>query len=203
MIMDNLEKEIMKKVFIITKVSIMLLAVALLISIIGGVSAVSVDTVGLKTNPSTGSADVAATGETVVEYGVSSGYKLYVPVDFEFSDQIKTVESQVVVSNITLSTNQRLNLSVTSEHGWVLMQHELVNGVQKPVDTGDTIPYSMKFGTTILDKHDSKTCLITSVDAGNSDVSVDVTFELDTSVQITVAASYRDRLSFTAKIDTV
>ena len=201
--MDNLEKENMKKVFIITKVSILLLAVALLISIIGGVSAASGEVVGLKTNPSTGSATVAATGETVVEYGVTSGYKLYVPVDFEFSDQVRTVQSEVFVSNITLATNQKLNLSVTSEHGWVLMQHELKNGMQVPVDGGDSIPYSMEFGTTTLNEGEPRTGLITSISPGTSEQSVAVTFKLDDSAEITVAASYRDRLSFTAKIDTV
>ena len=196
----------MKKVFIITKVSILLLAVALLISIIGGVSAAASDeVVGLKTNPSTGSVDSPASGETLIEYGVSSGYKLYVPADFEFSDQVRTVESKVAVNNITLAPNQILNVSVSSAHCWVLMQHEVnSNGEMAEVSGGKTIPYSMKFDSTTLNSEGRVNHgLIKSISPGTAEDVVDVIFELDGSAQITVAATCRDRLTFIAKIDTV
>lgn len=195
----------MKKVFIITKVSILLLAVALLISIIGGVSAAPNGEVDLKVNPNTGTATIPAVGETVVVYGVTSGYKLYIPQDFEFNDQLWTVHSKVVVSNITLSTNQVLNVSVSSKHGWVLKQYDVLTGGEvQEVPGGETIPYSMTFGSTILSSGGgSHTGLITSIRSGIPEELVEVTFEIDDSALITVASEYRDRLTFTAKVETV
>ena len=143
-------------------------------------------------------------GETVVSYGVSEGYTLQIPSDFSFGPGKFEMTSEVKASSVSLYSNKMLNVTVTSEHQWELLEHVEVDGQMSVKNDGDSLSYSLSFTLDGEDKSysygdPSVTVPVLQVLEGISEKSTPLRFTLIDTTSSS-AGHFQDRLHFNANI---
>lgn len=177
------------------KVLMLLLTLALVLSMAGVVTAGNVETQNAQSGES---------GITTITYGVTEGFKLKIPVAFSFKVDDTTMDTSVSVESVSLTTNNVLNVTVTSHHGWKLVEHKLgANDQQEEVTNGAKLEYTMQVnsGEIYGDSEDDETSHVQLllVNPGVSSAQANLKFTL-VDVTSAKAASYQDKLYFSAHI---
>ncbi|MBP3444229.1 MAG: hypothetical protein J6J70_05840 [Methanocorpusculaceae archaeon] len=184
-------KKVMKKVLI--------LSLALMILMVGAVSAGDV-----LTQP----AQSGSSGITTISYGVTEGYSLSIPASFSFNTEGTVVTSKVEATGVSLRTDMVLNVTVSSDHQWRLMEHELVNDKQELVNGGGELDYTLSFTfDNTLEEYsyargEYMHIPVLLIEAGNPSGETELTFTL-TDTTHAKAAHYQDKLNFAASIQSV
>lgn len=186
----------MKKVVIIS------LTLALVVLMTGAVSATDVTLKDVTLS------QLEGYGETVVSYGISEGYHLQIPSDFEFTSVKKIRTSEVSATSVSLFSDQVLNVTVSSHHGWKLVEHEKNNQNQMvEVAGGSSLSYQMSFDRGLGEETYSETnpqqnVVVLLVSEGTSEKATDITFELLDTTNPS-AGHYQDKLYFVSEIQSV
>lgn len=188
------------------KVLMILLTLALVFSMAGIVSA-GTETVLLE--KAQVDATLAGKGITVVTYGVSSSYSLEIPVNFEFDNANDVRVTSVKVSDVTITTHELLNVTVSSTHGWNLVEHVISHTQGKDYDEVDDphmLSYSLTFNNGVEDVTcNNTTCPIgtkvdvLTVESGTTSGETQLTFTLSNDAP-QAAGIYVDKIEFNSKI---
>lgn len=183
----------MKKVLIIS------ITLALVFLMTGAVAAAEVSTKAATIT------ELKGYGETVVSYGVSEGYSLQIPSDFKFNANAETMTSEVRASSVSLYTGDMLNVTVSSHHGWKLVEHVTgSNGQMIEAENPSSLEYKLSF--TLNNEYQEYTAGSASekvpvlhVLEGYHEGSTDLTFTLVETTSSS-AGHFQDKLYFNAAI---
>ena len=174
------------------KTLMILLGIALILSMVGASSAISV----AQTLSPGGSSHYAPVTADPVYVTYSTGnvisYTVQVPADMTFSQL--TATGTVVVSGVLLAVNDVFNMTVVSEHGWNLMTHDAQG---RPIE-GHSIPYTMKVNGE-LKSSTASVSVINKINDGQIDGNYVLRFTMTDDA--TATGTYRDALTFTVQID--
>ena len=146
-------------------------------------------------------------GETVVSYGVSEGYSLQIPSDFKFTAGAHTMISKVSASSVSLYAGHMLNVTVSSHHGWKLVEHEAgssEHGEMIEVQGGDELAYKLSFTLNGVDKEYKENSVsnrvpVLQVLEGAYEGSTELTFTLLQTTSPS-AGHFQDKLYFNSEI---
>lgn len=180
---------------------VLILSLALMILMVGAVSA---DPGTVLTQP----AQSGTSGITTISYGVTEGYSLSIPASFSFNTEGTVVTSKVEAKGVSLRTNTVLNVTVSSDHQWRLMEHELVNDKQELVNGGGELDYTLSFTFDNTPEEYSNArgeymnIPVLLIEAGEHEGETALTFTL-TDTTHAKAAHYQDKLNFAATIQSV
>jgi len=126
-------------------------------------------------------------------------YKITIPKEVPFTAENTELTTTISATDIILTEGNFLNVSVTSEHGWKLTEHENVNGVDKPVPNGNIIAYTMSYsedsGNTYIPitTQEKERFILMHIPSGISSDSLPVKFEMGTVLH---TGDYKDKLTF-------
>ena len=180
---------------------VLILSLALMILMVGAVSAAPGTVL---TQP----AQSGNSGITTISYGVTEGYSLSIPASFSFNTEGTEVTSKVEATGVSLRTDTVLNVTVSSDHQWRLMEHELVDGKQELVNGGGELDYTLSFTfDSALEEYsyargEYMHVPVLLIEAGTNSGYTDLTFTL-TDTTHAKAAHYQDKLNFAAAIQSV
>ena len=181
----------MKKLFVI------LLTLALMITLIGNVSA--------STN-----LNVNGGGTTDVQYQVSPTYQITVPPGFSFSGSNDVVQGWVNATNLRLEAGTTVTVDVTSQYGGKMFTH---NAQGSPVGAGLNYTLSLRdypsgdgnFREVSLSNPQTPAIILTyEIPSGDNVETIEKRIELKfvlediTRKQNLLSGTYTDTLTFTA-----
>lgn len=179
------------------KTLMILLGIALILSMVGASSAISVEQT---LSPGGSSHYAPVTADPVyVTYSTENviSYTVVVPADMTFSQS--TATGNVVVSDVLLASNDVFNMTVVSEHGWNLMTHDAQG---RPIE-GHSIPYTMEVNDELKSVADSTApvSVINKINDGYDDIAGTYALLFTMIDDATATGTYRDALTFTVQID--
>lgn len=178
---------------------LVIVGIALLISMVGIVAAdTEASSVSTTVNPNTGNYfTIPHSANTLVKYAVSAEkYKLTIPGEINFQTDTKW-NAGVSATSVTLASGRSLVVNVSSEHGWLMVQHDTNDNP----DYSKNISYEMQYGTNL--KADNSTTghneiTLFSVSAGSNEGSIAVVFNMtDLAPEL---GTYQDKLTFRATV---
>ena len=178
---------------------LVIVGIALLISMVGIVAAdTDASSVSSTVNPNSGNYfTIPHSATTLVKYAVSAEkYKLTIPGEINFQTDTKW-NAEVTATSVTLASGRSLVVNVSSEHGWLLVQHD----TDENPDYSKNISYEMQYAAGL--KADNSTTghneiTLFSVPAGSNDGSVAVVFNMtDLAPEL---GTYQDKLTFKATV---
>jgi len=148
-------------------------------------------------------------GETVVSYGVSEGYSLKIPSDFAFKPNVHTMTSEVSASSVSLYAGDMLNVTVSSHHGWKLVEHipdpdPNNHGAMIQAPNADDLAYQLSFTLNEVDKEYTENSVsnyvpVLQVFEGSNEGSTELTFTLVDTTSAS-AGRFQDKLYFNSEI---
>lgn len=183
------------------KVLIIYIALALVFLMAGVVAADEVSTKAATIS------ELKGYGETVVSYGVSEGYSLQIPSDFAFNANAQIMTSKVSASSVSLYAGDMLNVTVSSHHGWKLVEHTTDSsnhGEMIEVQDGAELAYKLSFilngENKVYTANDvSNNVPVLQILEGNHEGYTDLTFTLVDTTSSS-AGHFQDKLYFNAEI---
>ena len=172
------------------KTLMILLGIALILSMVGASSAISVEQT-LSPGGSSHYAPVTA-NPVYVTYSTQNviSYTVSVPADMTFSQS--TATGDVVVSGVLLASNDVFNMTVVSEHGWNLMTHDAQG---RPI-AGHSIPYTMQVNGELVDDSTASVTIINKINDGQ-EINGTYVLLFTMTEGTTATGTYRDSLTFT------
>ena len=157
---------------------LVIVGIALLISMVGIVAAdTDASSVSSTVNPNSGNYfTIPHSATTLVKYAVSAEkYKLTIPGEINFQTDTKW-NAGVSATSVTLASGRSLVVNVSSEHGWLLVQHD----TDENPDYSKNISYEMQYHGLKADNSTTGHNEITlfSVSAGSNEGSISVVFNM-------------------------